>query len=258
MPLSFLTLVLVTALAGERASIPAGSFEQGGSGSPDTQPQRQVTLSAYQIDTSEISIAAFERFVAQGWQDDAWWSPAGLAWRSEHPSDAGAELRSSGREPDHPVVAVTWYEAHAYCRWAGGRLPTEAEWERAACGPQGARFPWGEDEPAGPAWFAAGKYAAVEGVETQPVGVQATELISPAGLLHAAGNVWEWTADSYRADAYQGGAAQDPVELEGSPWKVLRGGSYMNLPSYCSCKHREPARPDQVRLTAGFRCAYDS
>ena len=255
-PLLPLVLLLV-AQAGERVSVPAGSFTQGGSTSADARWQRRVDLSAYGLDPTEVSVGAFARFVAAGWDDERWWSAAGRAWRDGHPQGAGATLRRSGRGDAHPVVAVTWYEAQAYCAWAGGRLPTEAEWERAACGPDGARFPWGDDEPEGPAWFTGGKLSAVQSVQTQPVDQQAPHLASPLGLLHTAGNVWEWTADSYRADAYDSGDVRDPLETRETPWKVLRGGSYMNLPSYCGCQHREPARPEQVRLTAGFRCAYD-
>ena len=241
----------------EPAVFPAGSFQQGGTTAPDARWQRRVTLSAYGMDRSEVTIAAFDDFVAQGWTDDQWWTSDGLAWRGDHPEGAGDALRRSDRSGDHPVVAVTWHEASAYCAWAGGRLPTEAEWERAACGPHPARFPWGDDEPEGPAWFTGGKLHAVQRVITHPALQQDPSLVSPEGMLHTAGNVWEWTADSYRASAYDGGDVSDPLEQRDSPWRVLRGGSYMNLPSYCSCRHREPARPDQPRLTTGFRCAYD-
>ncbi len=255
-PLLPLLLLVAQADAPPGIAIPAGRFEQGGTDAPDARWSRRVTLSAYRIDRSEVSVGAFERFVAEGWQDEQWWTADGLSWRAAHPDGAGAATRRSERGDEHPVVAVSWYEASAYCAWAGGRLPTEAEWERAACHGDGERFPWGDDEPEGPAWFTGGKLRAVQGVITQPADQQDPSLSSPVGLLHAAGNVWEWTADGYRSDAYAGGDAEDPVGAHDTPWRVLRGGSYMNLPSYCSCRHREPARPEQQRLTAGFRCAY--
>ncbi len=237
--------------------VPEGSFRQGGGRSPDERPVRDVALSAYRIDTTEVTVAEFEAFVAAGgYRDGRWWAPAAEEWRAEHPDGAGAALRASGRPGVHPVVAVTWYEADAYCRWKGGALPTEAQWERAACGDGGRRYPWGDGEDFGAVWFKEGKFGQVTSVATQPSAVQDPSLRGPYGLLHAAGNVWEWTADTYAADAYAELPPRDPRNAADGPWKTLRGGSYMNLPSYCSCTHREPAAPDDVRLTAGFRCAY--
>ncbi len=257
--IAVLALLLVPAvMPGEAVSIPAATFQQGGRQAPDEQARRQVTLSAYRIDRHEVTVGAYQRFVEEGWSEDRWWSADALAWRDAHDPRAAEPLRRSDRGDDHPVVAVSWYEAQAYCRWQGGRLPTESEWEHAACRDSEARFAWGDDEPAtGPAWFTSGKLGAVKSVATQPVEQQDQSLASPHGLLHTAGNVWEWTADSYRASAFEGGPASDPLDSSPGPWKVLRGGSYMNLPSYCTCTHREPARPEQLRLSVGFRCAYD-
>jgi formylglycine-generating enzyme len=265
--------------AEQAVSIPGAVFTEGSGRAPD-EPLRRVTLSAYRIDRTEVSVAAFERFVGEGWSVAGNWSADGLAWRKTHPTGAGAALRLSGRPATHPVVAVTWFEAEAYCRWNGGRLPSEAEWEHGACHAEGERYPWGNEEPAagahaepvapgglpdaapgsvagGPAWFTEGKWGQITAVRTHAVTDQDPAFQSPFGLLDMAGNVWEWTRDSYAARAYEEGPATDPVGTAPGLWKVLRGGSFMNLPSYCTCTHREPARPDQVRLTAGFRCAYE-
>ncbi len=241
-----LLFLLATASLAEPVAIPGGTVAVGDGRNPDA-PRRQVEVAPFRIDRTEVSIADFERFAAEGYRRPELWSEAGRAWLAEHPEGAGAALRAAGRPADHPVVAVTWYEAEAYCRWAGGRLPTEVEWERAACGDGGRRYPWGDDENVDAAWFSEGKYAFLHGVATRPV--DADPQPSPYGLRHAAGNVWEWTADAYRAD---------PADGRPSPWRTLRGGSFMNLPSYCTCTHREPARPDRVALTTGFRCAYDA
>lgn len=240
----------------EPVAVPAGTFRMGGGKSPDERPARDVTVRAFRIDATEVSVAAFERFVAAGGYTDArWWPEAGRAWLAEHPEGAGAALRASDRAGEHPVVAVTWYEADAYCRWRGGALPTEAQWERAACAP-GARYPWGDEQNFDAVWYGGGKFGQVASVATHAVHDQAPALRSPFGLLHAAGNVWEWTADAYDANFYAEAPATDPVNTADRPWRTLRGGSFMNLPSYCSCTHREPAAPDVARLTAGFRCAY--
>lgn len=251
-----------------RARIPAAVFLMGAGRAPD-EPRHEVQLDTFDADLQEVDILRFERFVREGWDQDDRWSTEGLKWRETHPEGSGAETRASGRSPDHPVVAVTWYEADAFCRWSGGRLPGEAEWEYAACGGSDTRYPWGDEEPdssarglqalepssSAPVWYNEGKYGMVPGVASRPVHVQDERLRSPFGLLHVTGNVWEWTRDRYDSAGYEtGGKGQVRVAM--SPWRVLRGGSYENLPSYCTCTHREPARPEEPRLTAGFRCVY--
>jgi len=239
--------------AAPRVSVDAGAFTQGAPGLPDAPP-RQVTLSAFQIDAHEVTVADFARFTASpAYQDPAVWGD-GWAWHQTHPDGAGPDARQAGRGPGHPVVAVTWHEADAYCRWQGGRLPTEAEWERVACDGPGP-YPWGDSEDVQAAWYAGSKYGRVSAVQTQPAAVAATT--SSLGVLHTAGNVWEWTTDWYHREGTTGDA-RDPQGPEAGTWKVLRGGSYMNLPSYCRCTHREPATPDRVAFTVGFRCAYSS
>lgn len=233
--------------------IPAGTFTQGGGRAPD-EPQRSVTLSAFRIGRAEVTVAQFDAFThAGGYSDPRWWSTEGWAWAQLNPGGAGVELRAAGRTADHPVVAVTWYEADAWCRWAGGRLPTEAEWERAACGGQPRRFPWGDSEEVEARWYAEGKFGHISTVHTTAQGDPA--LASSEGALNMAGNVWEWTADWYHAEGTRDDATDPTGPAQGS-WKVLRGGSFMNLPSYCTCTHREPARPDRVAFTTGFRCAW--
>ena len=235
----------------------AGIFEQGDATQPDTAPVRQVTLSAYRIDRAEVSVAEFARFVDEGWSTEGHWSAEGWRWAQAHPPSDRSDLRSSGRGADHPVVAVSWYEADAYCRWKGGSLPTEAQWERASCGENGARYAWGHADDVAAPWYSGGKFGRVSEVSTQTAAQADPALASPAGLVHTAGNVWEWTADWYHREAYAEDASPtDPTGPATGTWRVLRGGSFMNLPSYCTCTHREPALPDRIALTTGFRCAY--
>lgn len=223
--------------------------------SPDA-PGRTVSLGAFRIDRTEVTIAAFERFVVAAWSERGAWSEDGWAWATAHPGGAGMDARASGRPDDHPVVAVTWFEADAYCRWAGGRLPTEAQWERAACGGGSQRYPWGDDPDQPFRTNDIAKFGHLDSVRTAAAADQDPALASPAGALHMAGNVWEWTADWYhRAGTAEDGAV-DPAGPDAGTWRVLRGGSYMNLPSYCTCTHREPAEPARVALTTGFRCAW--
>lgn len=215
-----------------------------------------VTLDAFAIDQTEVSVGQFEHFVRQSWGDDDVWSPAGLEWRDNHPNGSGRLLRSAGRRDDHPVVAVTWYEADAYCRWRDGRLPTEAEWERAACFNSTGPYPWGSGLRDGVRWSLKETTNDAMTVSTAPVGEDSSP--TAMGLRHMIGNVWEWTSDWYHRDAYQSATTTNPRGPGNGLWKTLRGGSFMNLPSYSTCTHREPADPSVVRYTAGFRCAYSS
>jgi len=242
-----------TALAGG-LPISAGTFTQGRAALPHA-PAREVQYSAFAIDRSEVSVSDFERFAATGYSKSTLWSDEGWSWVQANPGGAGAEHRAAGRDQSHPVVAVTWYEADAYCRWNGGRLPSEAEWERAACGGLEQRYPWG-DEQRTAVWYDHGKTGIVDAIKTQPAGQSPKALHSPDGLLHMAGNVWEWTADWYGSWT-AGVSVQDPRGPSSGQWRTLRGGSFMNLPSYCTCANREPARPTRSAYTTGFRCAYD-
>lgn len=242
----------------ESVLIPAGRYTRGSVREPDAPPQ-QVTLRAYRIAPTEVTIDQFVAFkTAGGFDTPRWWSEDGRAWLAQHPDGAGDAARAAGRAGSHPVVAVTFFEAEAYCASVGGRLPTEAEWERAACGTDGRRFPWGESDSEAARWYAGGKFGNINQVDTAPAAEQDESLHSPDGLLHMAGNVWEWTTDRYHAVDWGGASDENPRATPDTPWHTLRGGSYMNLPSYCSCQHREPARPERTALTIGFRCVWDA
>ena len=184
---------------------------------------------AFAVDRHEVRISDFESFVAGGgYTARAHWSDDGWAWAQDNKGGVGVDHRRADRTPEHPVVAVTYFEAEAYCAFRGGRLPTEAEWSLAVCGPEGVDI---EDAR----WYAGSKYGLVEGVNTVTTGPPQ----GPNQLQNGAGNVWEWTSSDL-----------------GDRWKVLKGGSYANLPSYCTCSHREPRAPADAAYTTGFRCAY--
>ncbi len=214
-----------------------------------------------------MSIAQFKTFCKQGYRERKYWSEQG--WKRgippRNPRVHGGAMarifpscksgpREAGRHHQHPVVSVSWYEADAYCRWRGGALPSEAQWERAACGGKPGPYPWGAEVDKPARWSTRVHPTETMTVATVPV----TEDPNPSltGIKHAAGNVWEWTADWYHRDAYSTASSRNPQGPETGTWKTLRGGSFANLPSFATCTHREPAAPAKHRLTAGFRCAY--
>lgn len=159
--------------------VPPGSFTQGDDTQPDAAP-RSVYLSGFRLDADEVTVRDFEVFVASsGYQDPAVWGSS-WSWHQVNPDGAGPAARAAGRGGSHPVVAVTWHEADAYCRWRGGRLPTEAEWERVACDGVGP-YPWGASEDVAAAWYAGSKYGVVETVATQPAGQADPAMVSTLG-----------------------------------------------------------------------------
>jgi formylglycine-generating enzyme required for sulfatase activity len=178
--------------------VPAGPFLMG---LPDSdflaeeheKPQRTVELSAFWIDLYPVSNARFRRFLeAGGYDDPQWWSPAGWQWRCQERITQPAQWGQAGWDGhDQPVAGVSWYEADAYARWAGRRLPTDAEWEKAARGSDGRRYPWGNDWPSP----TVANFAMHLG-RTSPVGLFPAG-VSPYGCHDMAGNVNNWTSDWY-------------------------------------------------------------
>jgi formylglycine-generating enzyme len=222
-------------------------------------PRHRVVLSPFWIDRSPVTNAQFQRFVAAQPQ----WSPEQIA-----PDRAGAAYLqhwAGGTCPpalaDHPVVFVSWYAALAYARWAGKRLPTEAEWEYAARGGQhDAEFPWGS-APADPR---RANYAASGIGTTTPVG---TYPPNPYGLSDLAGNVWEFCLDAWQADFYATSPANDPraggEALDGDSYlavtsrRVIRGGSWGGSPVNLRIAYRDSHPPAGAGNHVGFRCAAD-
>jgi ribose transport system permease protein len=216
--------------------VPAGPFTMGSdTGAEDEAPAHQVDLSAFEIDVFELSNADFAQFVeATGYQTDAEKEGRTRNWR-----DA-----AEGKD-NHPVVFVSWNDAVAYCQWIGKRLPTEAEWEKAARGTEGRTYPWGEE------WapsFANVKETGLRG--TAAVGSFGSGA-SPYGVEDMAGNVWEWVADWYQA--YPDSDYQS--DYFGQRFRVLRGGAWFDTADFVRTAVRnantETAASDEI----GFRCA---
>ncbi len=230
----------------EMVYIPGGEFSMGSDeGNENESPRHKVCLDAFYIDRYPVTNEDYKRFVdATGYPVPCYeveWADVG-----EYNWDPETRTPPKGKEK-HPVVLVTWQDAQVYATWAGKRLPTEAEWERAARGADGRRWPWGND-------FVEGrsntKETEING--TTPVGQYSPDGDSPGGVGDMTGNVWEWTASLFRPYPYD---ADDGRESrEGAGWRVLRGGSWSNPLDRARCT----ARLDGDFLffsNVGFRCA---
>jgi formylglycine-generating enzyme required for sulfatase activity len=219
--------------------VPAGEVVLGadprdfeGPAPADEALQHVVDLAAYSISVHPVTSGEYAVFV------ESTGHPAPPHW----PGGAPAGLA------EHPATYVDWHDARAFCAWAGVRLPTEAEWEKAARGTDARLYPWGGEEPDGrTAVFGRGtKLAATEPVGGRPAGASAY------GMLDAAGNVWEWVASAYRPYPYRGDdGREDPA---GGAERVLRGGSYASPGSrWLRCASRSRSFPTRRQAHIGFR-----
>ncbi|MFB7708874.1 formylglycine-generating enzyme family protein [Streptomyces sp. NPDC056105] len=280
----------------EQVLLSGGEFLMGADsadGFPDDGegPVRRVRLSPFRIAPYTVTNAEFGRFVAEtghvteaerfGWSyvfaaflpaalrriservpQTPWWCGVrGAFWRA--PEGPGSDVAERER---HPVVHVSWHDAQAYCRWAGGRLPTEAEWEYAARGGlEQRRYPWGDElTPGGEhrcnIW--QGLFPTKNTLDDGHRGTAPVDTYAPNGfgLYNTAGNVWEWCADWWTTD--HGAAPRtDPAGPATGSAKVIRGGSYLCHDSYCN-RYRVAARtsntPDSTTGHMGFRCVFDA
>jgi formylglycine-generating enzyme required for sulfatase activity len=223
-------------VADNMVAVAAGPFVMGSDNSDaEDAPAHEVDVAAFEIDKFEVTNADFYTFAeATGYVTYAEEQGIG-SWRSEW----------GVGEDSHPVVMVTWDDAVAYCEWLGKRLPTEAEWEKAARGEDGTAFTWGND------WdpnLANVKERGLRG--TSAVG-SFPESVSPYGIEDMIGNVWEWTADWYQP--YPGNPSDDPYY--GEQFKVTRGGGWFDEEPQATTFNRNAGDPVKTASDElGFRC----
>lgn len=290
------------AVAKGMIAIPGGAFLMGGD-DPDRNPGdgegpvRLVRLAPYLIDATAVTNRQFAAFVkATGYVTDAerfgwsyvfhlfvgreqrphvmdatvpgapWWLGVnGATWKA--PEGPGADV---ARRPQHPVVHVSWRDAHAYATWAGKRLATEAEWEMAARGGlEQARFAWGEELAPKGRWRCniwQGRFPSVNTTEDGHAGTAPVKSFAPNGfgLYEVAGNVWEWTADWWSTSWHAEDRPETRIDPRGpteGEARVMKGGSYLCHESYCN-RYRVAARtantPDSSTGNTGFRCVAGS
>lgn len=240
--------------------IPAGEFVMGSKpderdAAGDEQPQHKVFVDTFWMDKTETTNAQYRRCVEAG------------ACRPPEYSFSYTRDRyfDDPTFDNYPVIWVSWDDARAYCEWAGKRLPTEAEWEKAARGPQARRYPWGEEPPDGRLVNLCDancafdyrhpdiddKYADTAPVGSYPAGA------SPYGLLDMAGNVWEWVADWYSADYYTWTVQRNPTGPAYGTERVMRGGAWNSWQKDIRATAREKGAPGHIYANVGIRCAQD-
>jgi formylglycine-generating enzyme required for sulfatase activity len=223
--------------------IPGSRFVMGSdTGEEDEGPQRSVLLSGYFLHETEVTVASYAACVEDG--------------DCEPPAVGGECNWGRSDRVDHPVNCVSWYDAVRYCDWAGGRLPTEAEWEKGGRGEIGWPYPWG-DYPADCSHAVLGNGLGCGELSTWPTG-SFPQGRSIYGLHDMVGNVWEWTLDTYKAEAYDSLPEKDPVNLVVSDRKVLRGNSwyYSDPPLDSRMSNRYPFPAQRYYPYIGFRCAF--
>ncbi|HSQ51752.1 MAG TPA: formylglycine-generating enzyme family protein [Nitrospiraceae bacterium] len=223
---------------GSMVLVPAGEFTMGSTmGDADEQPAHLVHVDAFLIDIYEVTVMRYAAFLK--------------ATGGNSPSDWKTVNQPIYQK--RPVANVEWAEAAAYCTWAGKRLPTEAEWEKAARGTDGRLYPWGNDPPT-PRHAHYGKTGSHNHGTLASVGTL-EQGKSPYGLYDMAGNVREWVSDWYDAGYYQNSPSQNPTGPSSGESKVLRGGSWDSSPQQLRSTLRYFHRSAHRHKDYGFRCA---
>ena len=225
--------------------IPEGRFVYGSLDQPNSGGGRVVTVTGFWIDSYEVTVEGYQEFLEAkpGHEFCHVLEPVG---KSHRPDMKGFGDLANARRP---VTGVDWWDAWAYACWAGLRLPTEAEWERASRGDDGRLFPWGQDSP--------DAQRAVFGGRTDgplDVGSLGRPSRSPFGLADMSGNVWEWCADGFDAEFAAAGPSQDPYLPAGIGEHVVRGGSWWSSADELRCSRRFHRAAGYRGRDLGFRC----
>ncbi|MBI4495878.1 MAG: formylglycine-generating enzyme family protein [Deltaproteobacteria bacterium] len=244
--------MVTDSLGGEMVLVSAGPFLMGAEeeeGLPDELPAHRVHLDEFYIDRCEVAAADFARFLNEKGNPR-------LAYFREDEGSTILKIADRYRPrpgyEKHPATNVSWLGASEYARWLGKRLPTEAEWEKAAKGGQDRKYPWGNDPPdEKKARFGRSLlgYGELMPVRSLPEGA------SPYGCYHLAGNVWEWVADWYGEDYYRVSPEKNPPGPAAGKARVIRGGAWYSNARTIRAAARMRFNPESRNAQNGFRCA---
>ncbi|MFC2028788.1 SUMF1/EgtB/PvdO family nonheme iron enzyme [Chloroflexota bacterium] len=223
--------------------VPTGSFLMGSeSGDSDESPVHQVTLDAFWIDQTEVTVRMYRECV-----------DAGVCPEPQNTSSAThSNFFYNNAFDNYPVIEVTWYNAVDYCAWVGARLPTEAEWEKAARGDQQLKYPWGNTSPTNQHANFGDNLGDVDVVGSYPMGA------SPYGALDMAGNAYEWVSDFYSSSYYDESPSYNPTGPSSGSRHTLRSASFNTSSSTIRAANRGSYPPGTTGDDDGFRCARDA
>jgi formylglycine-generating enzyme required for sulfatase activity len=217
--------------------VPAGEFTMGGNEAVSEKPVHRVALVAYYMDKYEVTVEQYAKFLEE----------------TKRGTPPEWKILNQPLHQKHPVVMVDWSDADTYCQWAEKRLPTEAEWEKAARGTDERVYPWGNDVPT-PLRANYGKNKWNNHAALVPVGtLEAGQ--SSYGIHDMAGNVWDWVSDWYSKIYYKTSPSQNPKGPEQGELKVLRGGSWFSRAGHLHSANRNHNTPAFRSHYSGFRCA---
>ncbi|NDJ51815.1 MAG: SUMF1/EgtB/PvdO family nonheme iron enzyme [Chloroflexi bacterium] len=242
----------------EMVLIPAGEFVRGSEeGFPDEVPVNTVYIDAFYIDLTEVTNRQYQDCVEAGVCEP----PRRFDCCLEFGIGERPDYYGNPEFDDYPVIHIDWYDARTFCEWRGGRLATEAEWEKASRGTDGRMYPWG-NEPAAPhllnyTWL-ANEHQGQPLYNTSPVGSY-PDGASPYGVLDLAGNVYEWVYDVYAPDYYSYTPYENPTGPEEGSYRVTRGGSFYNQAFRNRSANRNHAwiPASSTHFDGGARCAAD-
>ena len=225
----------------EMMYVPLGKFVMGSTIEDDEQPVRNVFLNSYWMGRNDVTVGQFANYCQATGYQFRWNQQPATYWKS-----------------DHPMVNVTWLEAKQFCRWAGGDLPTEAQWEKAARGTDARNFPWGNVWDPTRGWFNSNQRCqnpSQLAINTVPVGSFSTG-VSPYGCLDMAGQTFNWCSDFFD-DKYDPKETKNPTGPKQGSLRVVRGGSWFAQPNLFRCAYRGNGSPDNPKFSPfGFRIAY--
>ena len=248
----------VNQLQEEMILIPSGSVMIGEDSQysfPNQKPVHKVHLDAYYVDVAEVTNSQYREFIRDGgYKRKEFWTKEGWAYLQKalqgyRPVTPWSLARHGFNKPHQPVCGVVWYEADAYARWCGKRLPTEAEWERAARSTDGRIYPWGDEFDYTKVYYGLAGTFSVNQVGSYPNGASAD------GLLDMSGSVWEWVADWYSGHYYLDSPSKNPSGPSRGHQKVLRGGAWGPNRLQWKATYRYSEKPNVRRFDVGFRCA---
>jgi len=243
--LSVLIFISATMAGAQMAAVPGGTFTMGSeSGAANESPSHDVTLSPFSIDKTEVTFAQYDSCVTtQKCSPPHYDDGACVIWTNDGFRHVRVPL--GFRDPQFPVVCVTWFQAEQYCLSKGKKLPTEAQWEYAAGAGRTVAYAWGDAAPS------PSRCTQPSLLHPEKTGSFAP---NPLGLYDMTGNVWEWTQDHYSPDYDSVSSGQDPAGADVGQYRSIRGGGWYSDASQLRVQNRHWFEPNFGEVSIGFRC----